>query len=458
MTTIEIEGVKLRLNPPDELDIKWIGNEEPLKQLIAAWLKLNDDDIPLSPRILGVPGVGKTTLGYAAAKLLASEVYIFQCTMDTRPEDLIIQPVINEENKIEYHASALVTAMIRGGICILDEANRMSEKSWASLAPLLDKRRYVESIIAGIKIKAHKNFRIAATMNIDSSTYEIPEYIDSRLQPKIYLDFPNKRDEYEILKYNVPLAETEEKLLHYIVNFLQMAHKFDKPYSIRDGINIVRYYLKLNSYERNSNIDTKNQSEKSKIDFKKLYLAFKQILDDDAIEFFESEILKNEKDYENFEDFKFKNKGMNENKNSRKKLNEYIDDFFKNRKKYIDPDEDEDVKFEFKDNDDDNDDEENDFYIENDEDDSDDEDFDNSIIDEDENMDDGDEDYEDFDDSEDKDEFSGTINDSMNKTNTEFRNKEINKNFQKNYEFIDKLYSKINQNLEKIKKKGSNNK
>jgi MoxR-like ATPase len=46
--------------------------------------------------------------------------------------------------------------MIRGGVAILDEGNRMSEKSWASLAPLLDNaRRYVESIVAGIKIKAH---------------------------------------------------------------------------------------------------------------------------------------------------------------------------------------------------------------------------------------------------------------------------------------------------------------
>ena len=45
--------------------------------------------------------------------------------------------------------------MIKGGICVLDEGNRMSEKSWASLAPLLDHRRYVDSIIAGISIDAH---------------------------------------------------------------------------------------------------------------------------------------------------------------------------------------------------------------------------------------------------------------------------------------------------------------
>ena len=78
------------------------------------------------------------------------ELYIYQCTADTRPEDLLVTPVLAESGKIAYHASPLVTAMLRGGVCILDEGNRMNEKSWASLAPLLDHRRYVESIVAGI--------------------------------------------------------------------------------------------------------------------------------------------------------------------------------------------------------------------------------------------------------------------------------------------------------------------
>ena len=45
--------------------------------------------------------------------------------------------------------------MLSGGVCVLDEGNRMNEKSWASLAPLLDHRRYVESVVAGITIPAH---------------------------------------------------------------------------------------------------------------------------------------------------------------------------------------------------------------------------------------------------------------------------------------------------------------
>jgi len=68
---------------------------------------------------------------------------------------------------------------------ILDEGNRMSEKSWASLAPLLDRRRYVESLAAGVKIRAHGDFRFVATMNDDASTFDLPEYIHSRLMPMI---------------------------------------------------------------------------------------------------------------------------------------------------------------------------------------------------------------------------------------------------------------------------------
>jgi len=158
MEKIIIEGVEIILSHNDNYGLKWIGKNELRRQLKAAWLIINDKDLPLNPRIIGKPGVGKTTLAYSVAKEYSDLVYIFQCTADTRPEDLIITPVISSDGKIAYHASSVVTAMIKGGICILDEANRMSEKSWASLAPLLDNRRYVESIAAGIKIKADKNF------------------------------------------------------------------------------------------------------------------------------------------------------------------------------------------------------------------------------------------------------------------------------------------------------------
>ncbi len=243
MSTVQIDGVTIHLAHPDELKIRWVGQQDLVRQLQAAWLVINEDDVPMTPRLLGKPGVGKTTLAYATAKALGREVYIMQATLDTRPEDLIISPVVEGAGRLRYVASPLLTAVIRGGVAILDEGNRMSEKSWASLAPLLDLRRYVESIVAGIKIQAHPEFRMVATMNDDASTFELPEYIHSRLQPQILVDFPDPDDEKSILKENLPFADDE--ILDYVTSFLQAAHQADERYSARDGINIARFALKL---------------------------------------------------------------------------------------------------------------------------------------------------------------------------------------------------------------------
>ena len=240
---VEVEGVPLHLAHPDEIPIRWVGQEEVMRQLLAAWLVVDPQDLPMNPRVLGKPGVGKTTLAYAAAKRLEREIYILQATVDTRPEDLLVTPVIEGAGRLRYVASPLVTAMLRGGVAILDEGNRMSEKSWASLAPLLDNRRYVESIVAGIKIKAHPLFRIVATMNDDASTFDLPEYIHSRLQPQILIDFPERDEEYAILRENLPFGE--EQILQYVTDFLQQAHTADERYTARDGINICRFAMKL---------------------------------------------------------------------------------------------------------------------------------------------------------------------------------------------------------------------
>jgi MoxR-like ATPase len=249
---IDIQGIRLRLSQPDELTMKWVGQQELMTQLMAAWAILDPRDVPLNPRLLGKPGVGKTTLAYAAGRLLGRPCYLFQATMDTRPEDLIISPVVGPDQQIHYVASAVVSAMLSGGVVILDEGNRMSEKAWASLAPLLDTRRYVESVIAGVKIQAHPEFRFVATMNEDSSTFELPEYIHSRLQPQILVDFPSRQEELMILRSNLPFLELP--VLDYVADFLQRAHQADERYSVRDGINIARYAIK---YARQIGCDEK---------------------------------------------------------------------------------------------------------------------------------------------------------------------------------------------------------
>lgn len=240
--THPIDGINLHLSTPDMTAGDWIGQTEVLRQLLACWLVVDERDQPLTPRIVGTPGIGKTTLAISGARIRKQDLYIYQCTADTRPEDLLVTPVLAESGKIAYHASQLVTAMVKGGICVLDEGNRMNEKSWASLAPLLDHRRYVESIVAGVTIHAHPDFRCAVTMNEDESTFEIPDYILSRLQPTLGLGHPARDDEMAILKYHLPFAD--DQMLSLTVDFLQQAHTLNLDFSTRDGINLLRFALK----------------------------------------------------------------------------------------------------------------------------------------------------------------------------------------------------------------------
>ncbi len=242
---ITIDDIAVHIRSPDTSDYHWIGQKEVFRLLSAAWLKMNAQDRIMTPVLIGPPGCGKTTLACAVAKEFRQPVYPMNCTSDMRPDDLLITPVIAKDNQVLYRASGLVSAMVNGGVCVLDEANRMNEKSWASLAPLLDDRRYIESISSGTKIFAHPEFRIVATMNDDASTFTVPEYIESRLKPVLPVEFPSLVELKEIIAYHMPFVEAE--IIQGVIQYLdeQKQGGTITSYSIRDAINITRFFNKF---------------------------------------------------------------------------------------------------------------------------------------------------------------------------------------------------------------------
>jgi hypothetical protein len=64
----------------------------------------------------------------------------------------------------------------------------------------------------------------------------------------VFIDFPERDEEKLILAQNLPFAD--ETILNYVVDFLQMSHLAQERYTVRDGINIGRYAIKLLSTSR----------------------------------------------------------------------------------------------------------------------------------------------------------------------------------------------------------------
>ena len=222
MDQITLDGINLSLAGPVELNLRWVGQEELLTQLLAAWMVIDERDIPFNPRLIGKPGSARPPWPMPRPNGWSGPVYLFQATHGYPPRGPDRHPGDRAgwKNPIRCLIAGVGHAYRR---CADPGRGQPHEREGLGLlAPLLDDRRYVESIITGLRIPAKRDFRIVVTMNEDSSTFEIPEYIHSRLQPQIYIDFPEADEELIILKENLPFADSD--VLKYVVGFLQRAH------------------------------------------------------------------------------------------------------------------------------------------------------------------------------------------------------------------------------------------
>src|SRR5436309_14531477 len=105
--TVEIEGVELHLAHPDELAVQWVGQDELIRQLLAAWMVVNEQDLPMNPRLLGKPGGGKPTLAYAGGRRSGRFAYILQAPRDARPEDILVTLILDGDVDPRLRASPI---------------------------------------------------------------------------------------------------------------------------------------------------------------------------------------------------------------------------------------------------------------------------------------------------------------------------------------------------------------
>jgi MoxR-like ATPase len=227
-----------------------VGRQLEMEMITAAWMA-GPDRRPLSPLLLGEPGVGKNRLVYELAHRTGKDLFIFQGHEDVTAEDLACAVRFSDEGrgKMDYIVSPLVTAMLNGGICFIDEIAKIRPRALALLVSVLDDRRYIDSTLLGERVSAHEGFRfIAATNTADLEGNAMPEFLKSRMRPVVPVGYPPRQEIEEIVSRRDSRLEAQAATL--LACFWMEWERHNKlPPTPRDAVYVFDLALSLADFE-----------------------------------------------------------------------------------------------------------------------------------------------------------------------------------------------------------------
>jgi MoxR-like ATPase len=142
-----------------------------------------------------VPGIGKTLVAKALARLLHASFKRVQCTPDLLPSDITGSAIYNQrEGKFEF-----VRGPIFANLVLVDEINRASPRTQSSLLESMAEGQVTSD---GFTHALEKPFFLIATQNpIEmAGTFPLPEAQLDRFLVSMNLGYPSFEDEINILE------------------------------------------------------------------------------------------------------------------------------------------------------------------------------------------------------------------------------------------------------------------
>jgi len=141
-----------------------------------------------------LPGVGKTTLAHALAKVLGLDYQRVQFTSDLLPADVIGVSVFNRETgRFEFHKGPLFAQVV-----LADEINRATPKAQSALLEAMEERQVT---VDGATYALPAPFFVIGTRNPSHQigTFPLPESQLDRFLMRIELGYPAPDDERQLL-------------------------------------------------------------------------------------------------------------------------------------------------------------------------------------------------------------------------------------------------------------------
>lgn len=221
----------------EEISVAFVGHEDVVRKVLSAALAngnvLFEDN----------PGLGKTLLAKAFAKVLGLEYRRVQFTPDLLPSDILGTKVWRPEKG----TFEIVKGPIFTNVLLADEINRAPPKTQSALLEAMEERQVT---IEGETFVLERPFFVIATQNPleFEGTYPLPEAQLDRFLVRMSIGYPkNESEEVEILKARLRWGKddptTDLKPAITKSEFLKMQEDVERNVKIHEDI--LKYIVRI---------------------------------------------------------------------------------------------------------------------------------------------------------------------------------------------------------------------
>ncbi len=236
-----VEALSSRIkNLKQEIKKVIVGQDEIIENLLIALLSKGHC------LLIGVPGLAKTLLIKTLAQALDLKFSRIQFTPDLMPSDITGTEILEIDPATNQRVFKFVKGPIFTNILLADEINRTPPKTQSAL---LEAMQELQVTAAGNKYPLEEPFFVLATQNPieQEGTYPLPEAQLDRFMFNLWLDYPSKNEEIEIVKTTTSQFNPE---VNKILNSKELKYFQELVRRVPVADNVIEFAVKLTNATR----------------------------------------------------------------------------------------------------------------------------------------------------------------------------------------------------------------
>ncbi|HEY2826584.1 MAG TPA: MoxR family ATPase [Pirellulales bacterium] len=189
----------------------------------------------------GVPGLAKTLMISTLSRALNLSFSRIQFTPDLMPADITGTEIIEENRSTGSREFRFLEGPLFANVILADEINRTPPKTQAALLEAMQERQVT---VGRVRHPLADPFFVLATQNPieQEGTYPLPEAQQDRFMFKVFIDYPNFDEEFEIAR------RTTAVMADHVTPVLSADEIIDLQRLVREvpvTDHVIRYALSL---------------------------------------------------------------------------------------------------------------------------------------------------------------------------------------------------------------------